>query len=280
MEELDSTIRKNVRAALQEDLGHGDLTAALIAEDTRGRATLLTREAAILCGRPWFEEVFRRVDDQVAIDWQASDGDKVKADSILCSIEGPARSILTAERAALNFLQTLSGTATLASQYAAAVAGTGTRVLDTRKTLPGLRRAQKYAVRCGGCFNHRMGLYDAILIKENHIRSAGSIAAAVAAARAQGAEVLIEVEIESLSQLSETLEAGVDVIMLDNFETEQMVTAVERNRRHPRAAKLEASGNVSLQTVRAYAETGVDYISVGGLTKDLKSIDLSLQFVI
>ncbi|MDH3646232.1 MAG: carboxylating nicotinate-nucleotide diphosphorylase [Gammaproteobacteria bacterium] len=278
MDELNTTIRKNVRAALSEDLGHGDLTASLVSADAVARARVISREDGVLCGGPWFAEVFRQVDDGVVIDWLAQDGDRVSADTTLCQIHGVARSILTAERAALNFLQTLSGTATTANRYAAAIAGTGAKVLDTRKTLPGLRIAQKYAVRCGGCFNHRMGLYDAILIKENHIRSAGTIKAAVAAAADQGAQVPIEVEIESLSQLAEALDAGVDVVMLDNFDTNDMQEAVKINSVHARSAKLEASGNVSLETIRAYAETGVDYISVGSLTKHVRALDLSLQF--
>lgn len=273
-------IRESVRIALSEDLGHGDLTAGLIDADATARARVISREDATICGLPWFSEVFRQVDDRVVIDWLVTDGDRVAADDTLCRITGPARSMLSAERAALNFLQTLSGTATIASEYAAAIAGTGARVLDTRKTVPGLRLAQKYAVHCGGCFNHRMGLYDAILIKENHIRSAGSISTAVAAALALDANVPVEVEIETLAQLAEALDAGVDIIMLDNFSHEDMRQAVQTNRAHDEPVKLEASGNVSLQTIRAIAETGVDFISVGGLTKHVRATDLSMQFAI
>ncbi len=279
MDELNTAIRENVRAALSEDLGHGDLTARLIAPDTPAQARVIAREPAVISGSAWFEETFRQVDDRVSIAWERADGERTEgAGETLCEIEGDARSILTAERTALNFLQLLSGTATLAARYAEAVDGTGARVLDTRKTIPGLRVAQKYAVRCGGCNNHRMGLYDAILIKENHIRSSGGIAEAIGAARSQGAQVPIEVEIESLDQLIVALDANPDVVMLDNFSNADMRRAVGINRGHAHTVRLEASGNVSLETIREIAATGVDYISVGGLTKNVRAIDLSMLF--
>ena len=269
---------EDVGRALAEDVGDGDLTAALLSPSSAARARVVSREAAVLCGRPWFDEVFRQVDPGVTVAWQAEDGEAIAAGHLLCTLEGPARAILTGERVALNFLQTLSGTATQSRTYAQAVAATSARVLDTRKTIPGLRLAQKYAVRCGGCYNHRIGLYDGILIKENHIRSAGSIAAAVAAAHAAESAVPVEVEIESLSQLDEALSAGADIIMLDNFSRAAMREAVGRNRVHPNQAKLEASGNVSLDSIAAIAATGVDFISVGALTKHVRAVDLSMQF--
>ncbi|NND59148.1 MAG: carboxylating nicotinate-nucleotide diphosphorylase [Gammaproteobacteria bacterium] len=269
-------IAANVKAALTEDIGPGDLTAALVPATAVARGKVISRDDAIVCGRAWFDEVFRQVDDRVAIDWHIADGDRVEPNQALCDLQGPARSLLTGERAALNFLQMLSGTATTASRYAACVAGTSTRVLDTRKTIPGLRLAQKYAVRCGGADNHRTGLYDGILIKENHIRSAGSIAAAVAAAG--DATVPVEVEIEHLDQLDEALDAGADIVMLDNFSLDAMRTAVRRNREHLNTAKLEASGNVSLETLADIAATGVDFVSVGALTKHVRAVDLSMQF--
>ena len=268
-----------VARALDEDVGSGDLTAALVPAGRTGRATVITREPAVLCGRPWVDEVFRQLDASVRVEWVASEGESVAPDQLLCRLEGPARALLTGERTALNFLQTLSGTATVARRYAAVLDGLRCRVLDTRKTLPGLRRAQKYAVRVGGGANHRMGLYDGILVKENHIMAAGSIAAAVAAARAQGATVPVEVEVETLGELREALDAGADMALLDEFSLDDLRAAVAMNGGHPRGPiKLEASGNVTFETLRAIAETGVDFVSVGSLTKHVRAIDLSMRF--
>lgn len=268
-------IADQVRAALAEDIGTGDLTASLIPTDAVAIATVIAREPAVICGSAWFDEVFQQIEPAIRIDWQIGDGARVAADQLLCTLAGPARALLTGERTALNFLQTLSGTATLARRYADAVAGTPATVLDTRKTLPGLRLAQKYAVRCGGCSNHRIGLYDAILIKENHIMAAGSITAAVAQARALHPGVRIEVEVETADELAEAVTCTPDVIMLDNFDIPRMREAV---RYTAGRVPLEASGNVNLDTIRGYAETGVDFISVGGLTKDVKALDLSMRF--
>lgn len=272
-------LAQQVARALAEDVGMGDLTAALVPAGRGGRATVITREPAVVCGQPWFDEVFRQLDPAVHVDWDVAEGSAVLPDQLLCRLEGPARSLLTGERAALNFLQTLSGTATVARRYAEVLAGLPCRVLDTRKTIPGLRQAQKYAVRCGGGSNHRMGLYDGILVKENHIMAAGSIAAAVAAARAQGATVPVEVEVETLDELRQTLDAGGDMALLDEFSLDDMRRAVAMNRAHPRGPiKLEASGSVSLETLRAIAETGVDFVSVGSLTKHVRAVDLSMRF--
>lgn len=268
-------IAAQVRTALAEDIGSGDLTADLIPATNRAEATVIAREPAVICGVAWFDEVFRQIDPSIRIDWRVRDGERVSADQLLCTLHGPSRALLSGERTALNFLQTLSGTASLAKRYAEAVAGTGATVLDTRKTLPGLRLAQKYAVRCGGCSNHRIGLYDAILIKENHIMAAGSITAAVTQARALHPSIRIEVEVETAEELAEAVACTPDVIMLDNHDVPRMREAVAFVAgRIP----LEASGNVSLDTIRAYAETGVDYISVGGLTKDVRALDLSMRF--
>jgi len=264
-----------VALALAEDVGAGDLTAALIPEDARAEATVISRETAVLCGAAWFDAVFRQLDPRVAIDWRAADGDRIEPNQVLCTLRGPARALLTGERTALNFLQMLSGTATLARRFADTVAGTGATILDTRKTLPGLRLAQKYAVRCGGCQNHRIGLFDAVLIKENHIMAAGSITNAIAAARRLHPGVTVEVEVENLAELEEALAAGPDIVMLDNFDLATMAEAV---RIAGGRVKLEASGNVSFDTVRQIAETGVDYISIGGLTKDVRAVDLSMRF--
>lgn len=272
---LPHDIAATVQRALAEDIGDGDLTAALVPAGARARGRVISREEAVLCGAAWFEEVFRQIDDAIAIHWEAQDGDGINRDQLLCRLEGPARPLLTGERTALNFLQTLSGTATLARRYAAAVKGTRAVVLDTRKTLPGLRSAQKYAVQCGGATNHRMGLYDGILIKENHIVAAGGIRAAVQAARAAGAKVPVEVEVETLEQVREALVAGADILLLDNFGLEGMRKAVELTAGR---AKLEASGGIGLTQVRAVAETGVDYVSVGSLTKNVQGVDLSLRF--
>ncbi|HPF57903.1 MAG TPA: carboxylating nicotinate-nucleotide diphosphorylase [Candidatus Competibacteraceae bacterium] len=265
----------NVALALAEDVGDGDLTAALIPEDTQAEATVISREYAVLCGSAWFDTVFRQLDPRIAIDWQAADSDRIAPDQLLCTLRGPARSLLTGERTALNFLQMLSSTATLARRYAEAVAGTGAIILDTRKTLPGLRLAQKYAVRCGGCQNHRIGLFDAVLIKENHIMAAGSIGNAIAVARRLHPSVTVEVEVENFAELEEALAAQPDIIMLDNFDLKAMSEAVKIT---DGRVKLEASGNVNFDTVRPIAETGVNYISIGGLTKDVRAIDLSMRF--
>jgi len=233
----------------------------------------------VLCGRPWFDEVFRQLDACVRVLWEAEEGSDVAPGQRLCRLEGPARSLLTGERTALNFLQTLSGTATATRRYVQLVAGLPCRILDTRKTLPGLRRAQKYAVRCAGGRNHRMGLYDGILVKENHIMAAGSIAAAVAAARAAGASVPVEVEVETLDELRQALAAGADMALLDEFTLDDLRAAVALNRAHPRGPmQLEASGSVTLETLRGIAETGVDFISIGSLTKHVRAVDLSMRF--
>ena len=272
-------IAATVRTALDEDVGSGDLTAQLIPADRVSTATVITREDATLCGQAWFDEVFRQVDPRARVTWKAADGERVRANQMLCQLSGPARALLTGERTALNFLQALSGTATETSRYAEALKGTQCRVLDTRKTIPGLRLAQKYAVRCGGGTNHRIGLFDAILVKENHIAAAGSIPAAVAEARKLSDKVMVEVEVENLDELQQTLDAKVDRILLDNFSHEDMKTAVRITRAHRNTGiELEASGNMSLQTLRSVAETGVDFISVGGLTKHLRAVDLSMRF--
>jgi nicotinate-nucleotide pyrophosphorylase (carboxylating) len=271
-----AVVAAQVAAALAEDLGAGDLTAGLLPEDLSARARLLVREDAVLCGSAWFEAAFRQLDAQVGIDWYAGDGDRLVPDQTVCRIAGRARALLSAERTALNFLQTLSGTATAAARYVAAIEGTGAVVLDTRKTLPGLRLAQKYAVRCGGADNHRVGLYDAVLIKENHIRAAGSIAAALDAARAVADRAdFVEIEVEDLDGLEQALASGATRVLLDNFGLAGLREAVRRNAGR---ARLEASGGVSLATVRDIAATGVDYVSVGQLTKDVRATDYSLQF--
>ena len=266
-----------VAAALREDVGAGDVTAQLVPEDQRVRGRLVTREDAVLCGRPWAEETFRRLDADIRLSWRAADGERVTAGAVIFDIEGRARPILTGERTAINFLQLLSATATQASRFAAAVAGTGCTVLDTRKTIPGLRTAQKYAVRCGGGGNHRMGLYDMVLIKENHIAAAGSIGAAIGAARRVAQGVKVEVEVESLQELEEALRAGPDIVLLDDFSLDDLAAAVSLNRSRGRPVALEASGSVSLETVRAIAETGVDFVSSGGLTKNVRAVDLSMR---
>jgi nicotinate-nucleotide pyrophosphorylase (carboxylating) len=276
MSEPDPTyVSQTVTTALQEDVGSGDLTAQLIPADRTARATVITREEAVLCGTSWFDEVFRQIDSRARVTWSAHDGDRVRANQQLCRLEGAARSLLTGERTALNFLQMLSATATATRKYVDAVAGTKCRILDTRKTIPGLRIAQKYAVRCGGGTNHRIGLFDAILVKENHIAAAGSIAGAVAEARRLNSKVLLEVEVENLTQLREALEARVDRVLLDNFSLDQMREAVRVTNGR---TQLEASGNMSLQTLRSVAETGVDFISVGSLTKHVQAVDLSMRF--
>lgn len=268
-------IRDEVARALAEDLGGGDITGALIPPSLQAQAGVISREEAAICGTAWFDEVFRTLDPKVHIAWHVRDGDTVAPAQTLCTLSGPARALLSGERTALNFLQTLSGTATRARRYAAAVAGTKAKVLDTRKTIPGLRAAQKYAVRCGGCYNHRMGLYDAFLIKENHILAAGSITAAVTAARRIAAGKTVEVEVETLAELREALAAGAEIILLDNFSVDDLKQAVAVNQGR---AKLEASGGIALDNIRRIAETGVDYISVGGITKDVQAVDLSMRF--
>ena len=268
-------IESQVRAALAEDVGAGDLTAALLPADQRARAELITREEAILCGCAWFEAVFRQLDPDCRLTWEAVDGDRIQPGQRLCVLEGTSRALLTGERTAMNVLQTLSGTATRARRYADVVAGLPVRLLDTRKTLPGLRLQQKYAVLCGGCHNHRIGLFDAILIKENHILAAGSIRAALAAAQDLKAGVTIEIEVESIAELEEALSAGARMVLLDNFSLDDLRRAVELTAGR---ALLEASGGVTLETLRAIAETGVDRISVGALTKDVTAVDLSMRF--
>lgn len=269
-------VLSNVRTALAEDIGSGDITAALIPAETQARARVITREQGILCGQAWVNTVFAELDAATHIEWQHADGDAVAPGDSLFTLEGPARALLSGERAALNFLQLLSGTATHCRHYADLVAGTGVRLLDTRKTIPGLRLAQKYAVTCGGCHNHRIGLYDAFLIKENHISACGGIAAAVSAARNLAPGRPVEVEVESIAELQQALEAGSDRIMLDNFTLEQMVQAVQLTAGR---AELEASGNVTDATLRPIAETGVDFISIGALTKDCKAMDLSMRLL-
>jgi nicotinate-nucleotide pyrophosphorylase (carboxylating) len=268
-------VSQTVASALREDVGSGDLTAQLIPADRTARATVITREDAVLCGTAWFDEVFRQIDARVRVTWSARDADRVRADQQLCMLEGPARSLLTGERTALNFLQMLSAAATVTRKYVDTVAGTKCRILDTRKTIPGLRVAQKYAVRCGGGTNHRIGLFDAMLVKENHIAAAGSIAGAVAESRQLNSKVLLEVEVENLTQLREALDARVDRVLLDNFALDQLREAVKTTSGR---TELEASGNISLETLRAVAETGVDFISVGGLTKHVRAVDLSMRF--
>ncbi len=268
------TVRGDVAKALAEDVGEGDLTAELLPTDVNAVARVICRDEAVLAGRIWFEETFRQVDSQVTLEWQQRDGDLMEPDSTVCTLRGPAASILTAERTALNFLQMLSGVATTTAAYVRAVEGTSARILDTRKTLPGLRRAQKYAVICGGGHNHRMGLYDAILIKENHILAAGSIAAVLERARRLAEKVEVEIEVENLEELEEALAAGAKRILLDNFDIPMLRRAVELNAGR---ARLEASGGVDLDRVRRIAQTGVDDISVGALTKNVRSIDFSLR---
>jgi nicotinate-nucleotide pyrophosphorylase (carboxylating) len=275
---LPADLAQQVAAALAEDIRGGDLTAALIAPEKTGRATVITREAAILCGIPYVEATFRQVDSRVSFDWRAREGEAVSPNQVLFSVDGPARALLTGERTALNFLQLLSGTATAAHAFAQLLAGTRCRLLDTRKTIPGLRTAQKYAVRVGGGHNHRMGLFDGILIKENHIAAAGAIALAVAAAKRNAAKVPVEVEVEDLTQLQAAIDAGADIALLDNFSLEAMRDGVALNARAKRPVKLEASGGITTDTIRAIAETGVDYISVGSITKHVRAVDLSMRF--
>jgi len=276
-DELKPIIFKNVADALAEDVGSGDLTAALVDDDAIVGATIIAREPLVLAGHHWVDEVFRQLDESIQVDWYVEDGQLAEPDDVICKLVGPARRLLTGERTALNFLQTLSATATTTAAYVAAIDGTRARVLDTRKTLPGLRMAQKYAVRCGGGENHRAGLHDAILIKENHIRSAGSIKEALQRAQQQGSDVLIEVEVESSRELREALDAGATRVLLDNFSISDLREAVSINGEYGYVgAELEASGNITLDTIRDIAETGVDFISTGALTKNIRAIDLSI----
>lgn len=274
--DIDVTVRK----ALEEDVGDGDVTASLIPPDVTATATVLCRESAVICGIPWFDRVFEMLDSSTRTRWHVAEGEIVAPDTVLCTMEGNARVLLTGERTALNLLQLLSGTATEARRYADAVAGTGCRVLDTRKTIPGLRSAQKYAAACGGVKNHRIGLFDGVLIKENHLLAAGGISRAVSSARAAGHGLPVEVEVESIDECREALEAGADILLLDNFSLADLAEAVAMNQQRDRPASLEASGNVTLDTLRAIAATGVDFVSVGAITKHVRAVDLSMRFAL
>ncbi len=277
--ELFYCIKTSVTQALSEDIGSGDITATLIDNKVNAKAIVISREPAIICGTEWVNEVFRQLDNNLKIDWNVVDGEKVKTDQILVSLSGNARHLLTGERTALNFLQTLSATATSANYYAQWVKGSQLKILDTRKTLPGLRLAQKYAVKCGGCHNHRIGLYDAFLIKENHITACGGIAKAIKTARNNKPDLSVEVEVETYEQLSEALEQSADIIMLDNLDNDAILKAVTiRNNIAPQC-KLEVSGNIDKKRIKALKHSGIDYVSVGALTKHCKAIDLSMQFI-
>jgi len=279
IEKLESElIARQVAAALAEDLGAGDVTAALVPASQQVRAQIIAREPAVLCGADWVDATFKQLDPSIRLNWVAKDGDALFPDGVVLRLMGAARPILTGERTALNFLQTLSATATAARRYVDAVTGTGCRILDTRKTLPGLRLAQKYAARCGGAQNHRMGLHDMVLIKENHIIAAGSIQSAIQAARDTAPGIKVEVEVESLEEFDAALAARPDIIMLDELSLEDMREAVARNRAAGGQIKLEASGSVTINTVRDVALTGVDYISIGGITKHVQAVDLSMRF--
>lgn len=271
---LTAEIEANVRRALLEDVGSGDITAQLIPAERLAKATIISRDAAVIAGTAWVDAVFRQLDPRVAVHWQVVDGDRVQPNQALFHLEGPARSLLTGERSALNFLQMLSGVATKAQHYADMVSDTQVKLLDTRKTLPGLRMAQKYAVTCGGCHNHRIGLFDAFLIKENHIAACGGIAEAITAAHKIAPGKPVEIEVESLDELRQALDAGADIVMLDELSLDDMREAVRLNAGR---AKLEASGGINDDTLRVIAETGVDYISIGALTKDVKAVDLSMR---
>ncbi|MGY4533782.1 nicotinate-nucleotide pyrophosphorylase (carboxylating) [Pseudomonas sp. TE3786] len=275
--DLGAEIQANVRRALREDVGSGDITAQLIPAERLAHATIITRDAAVIAGSAWVDNVFAQIDPRVAVHWQVRDGERVQPNQPLFHLEGPARALLTGERSALNFLQTLSAVATRCRHYADIVDGTGVKLLDTRKTLPGLRLAQKYAVTQGGCHNHRIGLYDAFLIKENHIAACGGIAQAIQAAHGIAPGKPVEVEVESLAELQQALDAGADIIMLDELSLDEMRTAVAMT---AGKAKLEASGGINETTLRVIAETGVDYISIGTLTKDVKAVDLSMRLSI
>jgi nicotinate-nucleotide pyrophosphorylase (carboxylating) len=269
-------VSDEVARALAEDIGTGDCTAALIPEGQVLSTRVLCRDEAVLCGRPWFDETFRQLNGTVTIEWRLEDGARMQPDSEVCCLQGPARTLLSGERTALNFLQTLSGTASAARRFADAVAGTSAVILDTRKTLPGLRLAQKYAVRCGGASNHRIGLFDAFLVKENHIAAAGSISAAVREAHRLHPGLLLEVEVESLEQLEEASAAGAGRVLLDNFDLGLLKQAVAR---YKGRIELEASGGITLHNVRSVAETGVDFISIGAITKDVQAVDFSMRFL-
>ena len=275
LEVLDEALLHSVREALREDVGPGDITAALLPADITATASVITRESAVLCGMAWFNAVFAELDTDIGISWLVHDGDRIESGQTVCTLAGPARPILTGERTALNFLQTLSGTASRARRYADAVAGLPVKVLDTRKTLPGLRQAQKYAVRTGGCHNHRIGLYDGILIKENHIAAAGSIEAAIRLARNANPGMPVETEVENETELLAALDAGADRLLLDNFTVAELQHAIDVTAGR---ASLEASGGVSLDNIRNIAATGVDFISVGALTKDIQATDYSMIF--
>ena len=270
-----SIIEENVFNALKEDIGEGDITAELIPHDNISLATVISREDCVFCGVDWFEETYRQIDEQVLIDWSIEDGDKVEANQILCTLSGSSQSIVSGERAALNFAQTLSATATLSARYAKKLEGTNTKVLDTRKTIPGLRMAQKYAVSCGGCENHRIGLFDAYLIKENHINACDGIKKAVEKAHFANPDINVEVEVENIDELQQAIDAGADRVLIDNFDIETLKTAVTICQGK---VTSEASGNITLENIREVAETGVEYISTGALTKDIKAIDLSMRF--
>lgn len=274
----DAVVQADVRRALEEDLGSGDVTAELLPDDA-DTAVLLCKEAAVVCGRPWFDACHRRLDPDVAIDWRVAEGDRVAANTVLATLAGRSRALVSAERASLNFLQTLSGTATTVAAHVEAVRGTGAQILDTRKTLPGLRMAQKYAVRVGGGANHRMGLFDAVMLKENHVRAAGSLGAAIRAAKARHPGLPLIVEVETLAQLEQALQEGCDRILIDDFSAADRREAVRIARGAPFGGRipLEVSGGVDLDTVRGIAEDGVDCISIGGLTKHVRAIDLSLK---
>lgn len=279
--DLPRDLETTVEQALLEDIGDGDRNAALVGPEVQARAVLVARENAVLAGTAWFDASFTALNADVAIEWQYADGQRVPMEAPLCHLQGPARALLTGERTALNFLQLLSGVASATHEYVERVKGTQTAIVDTRKTLPGLRSAQKYAVRCGGGDNHRFGLFDAILIKENHIMAAGSIEAAVAGARDASPELTVQVEVETLEELEQALEAGVDAILLDNFESHMLTRAVNMAKAHARRfrrhLKIEASGDINLKNVREVADTGVDRISIGGLTKHVRATDFSMR---
>lgn len=277
---LPPGIADQVEIAVAEDLGPGDVTAALVPANATARATIVAREGGIVCGTAWVEATFARLTaGATRIDWHRRDSQVCREGDVLCILEGPARGLLSGERTALNFLQTLSGTATQTRRFAEALEGTRCRLLDTRKTIPGLRVAQKYAVRCGGGSNHRLGLFDGVLIKENHIAAGGGITATIARARLERASLAIEVEVETLAQLDEAITAGADIVMLDNFDETAMREAVGRVEAAGARVRLEASGNVTLENIAQVAATGVDYVSVGALTKDVRALDLSLRIL-
>ncbi|MDI1297696.1 carboxylating nicotinate-nucleotide diphosphorylase [Methylotenera sp.] len=278
-EAFKQLVIKQAQAALQEDVGTGDLTSLLVPAEQQVTATIIARETAVICGTPWVQACFNEIDTNVKINWQVAEGESVQANQVLCEITGPARALLTAERCSLNFLQTLSATATETRKYVDAITGTQSQILDTRKTIPNLRLAQKYAVTIGGGHNQRLALYDGILIKENHIAAAGSIAAVMAQAFALNSGKSIQIEVENMSQLKEALTAGATSILLDNFSTEQLVEAVSFNRQSGKRAVLEASGGIGLKNVREIALTGIDRISIGAITKNVQAIDLSMRII-